>query len=271
MARVRLDDELISQGICENRADALRTLMAGLVSSGGERLSSPGMMVKPGTPLHVKGRIPYVGRGGLKLAGALDAFEVDPSGLSCLDVGCSTGGFTDCLLKRGAAHVVSVDVGRAQFDWSLRNDVRVTLLERTNIVDVPALGHAGAFDLAVCDVSFTSIRTILPAVLELISADGAFLTLVKPQFEAAPDEVGEGGIVRDPAVHARVMEQTVRLFAQSGLAPLDVCASSVKGAKGNREFFLLGARGARDVQGLCSNARALGERIALLVSKAASL
>lgn len=243
MARVRLDDELISQGICENRADALRTLMAGLVSSGGERLSSPGMMVKPGIELHVKGRIPYVGRGGLKLAGALDAFQVDPSGLSCLDVGCSTGGFTDCLLKRGADHVLSVDVGRAQFDWSLRQDERVTLLERTNIVDVPGLGHRSSVDLAVCDVSFTSIATILPAVLELLTPDGAFLTLVKPQFEAPQSEVGEGGVVRDPAVHARVLLDAVDLFRGNGLAPLGLCASPITGAKGNREFFLLGARG----------------------------
>lgn len=271
MARVRLDDELISQGICENRADALRTLMAGLVSSGGERLSSPGQMVKSGIELHVKGRIPYVGRGGLKLAGALDAFGVDPAGLSCLDVGCSTGGFTDCLLKRGARHVVSVDVGRAQFDWSLRNDPRVTLLERTNIVDVPAQGHAHSIDLAVCDVSFTSIRTVLPAVLELISENGAFLTLVKPQFEAVPDEVGEGGIVRDPAVHRRVLIESVQLFAASGLAPLDVCASPIKGAKGNREFFLLGARGARDAHGLCSDPGALDAHVAALASKVASL
>ncbi len=271
MARVRLDDELISQGICENRADALRTLMAGLVSSGGERLSSPGMMVKPGIDLHVKGRIPYVGRGGLKLAGALDAFGVDPAGLTCVDVGCSTGGFTDCLLKRGAAHVVSVDVGRAQFDWSLRNDERVTLLERTNIVDVPARVYAGSFDLAVCDVSFTSIRTILPAVLELLSVDGAFLTLVKPQFEAAPGEVGEGGIVRDPAVHARVLADTVRLFAASGLAPLDICASPIKGAKGNREFFLLGVRGSRDVDALLSHADALAAHVEALTDKAVRL
>ena len=148
---------------------------------------------------------------------------------------------------------------------------RVTLLERTNIVDVPALGHAGAFDLAVCDVSFTSIRTILPAVLELISADGASSRSSSRSSRRRQTRWGEGGIVRDPTVHARVLEQTVRLLAQSGLAPLDVCASPIKGAKGNREFFLLGARGARDVQGLCSNARALDERIALLVSKAASL
>lgn len=271
VARVRLDDELISQGICENRADALRTLMAGLVSSGGERLSSPGMMVKPGIEFHVKGRIPYVGRGGLKLAGALDAFGVDPSGLSCLDVGCSTGGFTDCLLKRGAAHVVSVDVGRAQFDWSLRNDARVTLLERTNIVDVPAQGHRGSFDLAVCDVSFTSIRTILPAVLELIGSHGTFLTLVKPQFEADPGEVGEGGIVRNAAVHARVLCAAIDLFDSMGLVPVDVCASPITGAKGNREFFLLGSRGAHDTLCLAGNAQARARHISSLKEKAASL
>lgn len=271
MARVRLDDELISQGICADRADALRTLMAGLVSSGGQRLTSPGMKVVPGIDLHVKGRIPYVGRGGLKLAGALDAFDVDPAGLHCLDVGCSTGGFTDCLLKRGAAHVVSVDVGRAQFDWSLRNDARVTLLERTNIVDVPDQGHRGAFDLAVCDVSFTSIHTILHSVLELLSPDGAFLTLVKPQFEADASEVGEGGIVRDPSVHARVLASTIELFAESGLAPLDVCASPITGAKGNREFFLLGARGARDHAGLLSSTHALESHVADLIEKAADL
>ena len=243
MARVRLDDELVAQGICSDRADALRTLMAGLVSSGGERLASPGMLVKSGIPLHVKGRIPYVGRGGLKLAGAIDAFGIDPTGLSCLDVGCSTGGFTDCLLKRGASHVVSVDVGRAQFDWGLRNDGRVTLLERTNIVYLPAQGYDGAFDLAVCDVSFTSIATILPAVLDLLAPAGRFLTLVKPQFEADASEVGEGGVVRDPIVHAKVLERVIRLFAASGLYPQDVCASPIHGAKGNREFFLLGARG----------------------------
>ena len=166
------------------RADALRTLMAGLVSSGGERLTSPGLKVIPGLPLHVKGRIPYVGRGGLKLEGALDAFGINPTGLACLDVGCSTGGFTDCLLKRGAATVVSVDVGRAQFDWSLRQDDRVTLHERTNVTQLPELGYAGTIDLAVCDVSFTSIANIIDAVLACLAPTGAFCTLVKPQFEA---------------------------------------------------------------------------------------
>lgn len=261
MARVRLDDELIAQGICSDKDDALRTLMAGLVSSGGERLTSPGMRVKPGIPLHVKGKIPYVGRGGLKLAGALDAFEVDPAGLSCLDVGCSTGGFTDCLLKCGAAHVVAVDVGRAQFDWSLRQDPRVTLLERTNIVDVPAQGYAHRCDLAVCDVSFTSVRTVLPAVLDILTPSGRFCTLVKPQFEAPAVQVEEGGIVRDPAVHAAVLADAIRLFAASGLYPVDVCASPITGAKGNREFFLLGDRGKLEHSGQEGLARAVDRLI----------
>ena len=242
MARVRLDDELISQGICENRADALRTLMAGLVSSGGERLSSPGMKVVPGIELHVKGRIPYVGRGGVKLAGALDSFSIDPDGLACLDVGCSTGGFTDCLLKRGASRVISVDVGRAQFDWSLRQDARVTLLERTNIVELPGLGYSACCDLAVCDVSFTSVGAVIDAVLSVLSDEGAFVTLVKPQFEAPSSQVGEGGVVRDPRVHHEVLGRVIGLFADKGLYPVDVCASPITGAKGNREFFLYGDR-----------------------------
>lgn len=243
MKKVRLDDELVSQGICADRADALRLLMAGCVSSGGERLSSPGMRVVPGIALHVKGHLPYVGRGGLKLEGALDASGIDPSGLVCLDVGCSTGGFTDCLLKRGAERVISVDVGRAQFDWSLRNDPRVTLLERTNIVDVPDLGYRGIADLAVCDVSFTRIARVLPAVLEVLGPAGVFLTLVKPQFEADPAEVGEGGVVRDPAVRRRTLSAAVELFAEGGLIPGGVCLSPIKGAKGNVEFFLWGKRG----------------------------
>lgn len=243
MKRVRLDDEMIAQGICATRADALRLLMAGLVSSGGERLTSPGAKVEPGLPLHVKEHIPYVGRGGLKLAGALQAFGVDPKGLHCVDVGCSTGGFTDCLLQHGAAGVLAVDVGRAQFDWSLRNDPRVELLERTNITAVPDLGYRSLADLAVCDVSFTSVATVLPAVLEILKPDGMFLTLVKPQFEAAPDEVDEGGIVRSDEVRRAALLRIIDAFAAAGIAPVDACRSPIKGAKGNIEFFLLGKRG----------------------------
>ncbi len=267
MKRVRLDDELISQGICADRADALRTLMAGLVSSGGERLTSPGLKVDPGLPLHVKGRIPYVGRGGLKLEGALDAFGINPTGLACLDVGCSTGGFTDCLLKRGAATVVSVDVGRAQFDWSLRQDDRVTLHERTNVTQLPELGYASAIDLAVCDVSFTSIGHIIDAVLDCLTPTGAFCTLVKPQFEAPAALVGEGGIVTDPVVRAETLVAAVELFATKGLFPVDVCLSPIHGAKGNVEFFLYGTRFApseRSQDELQSQVSALSEKAATL-------
>lgn len=242
MKRVRLDDELIAQGICADRADALRTLMAGDVSSRGERLTSPGLKVVPGLEIHVKGRLPYVGRGGLKLEGALDAFGVDPKGLRCADIGCSTGGFTDCLLKRGAASVLAIDVGRAQFAWSLRCSERVTLLERTNVVDVPELGYRTCCDLIVCDVSFTSIAHIIEPVVEMLSEKGAFLTLVKPQFEAAAEDVCEGGIVRDPAVHLRVLEDTIDCILDHGLCPQGVCVSPIKGTKGNVEFFLLGTR-----------------------------
>lgn len=263
MKRVRLDDELVAHGICQDKADALRTLMAGLVSARGERLTSPGQLVVPGIELHVKGRSAYVGRGGLKLAGALDSFQVDPADLSCLDVGCSTGGFTDCLLQRGAARVLSVDVGRAQFAWSLRNDGRVTLLERTNIADLPALGYTGCCDLAVCDVSFTSVEHVLPAVLAALNGEGRFLTLVKPQFEAAPEDVGAGGVVSDPAVWARVLQRNIHLFAENGLFPVDICASPIKGAKGNHEFFLLGDRArfaATQPQELSAHIRTLEEK-----------
>ena len=238
MKRVRLDAELVAQGFCPTQDDAARCVMAGLVSSRGERFSAPGTQVRPGVELHVKNRAPYVSRGGLKLAGALDAFSVDPTGLRCLDVGCSSGGFTDCLLRRGAAHVVSVDVGRAQFDWSLRQDERVELLERTNVCDLPDLGYRSFADLAVCDVSFTSVRTVLAAVREALVSRGRFVTLVKPQFEASREDVGEGGIVRDPVVHEQVLTELISYVAENGMAPVDLCASPIKGTKGNREFFL---------------------------------
>ena len=243
MARVRLDEELVRQGFFSNADDAARHVMAGDVSTTNRRLSSPGEQVRPGIELHVRGHIPYVSRGGLKLAGALDAFGVDPSGLSCLDVGCSTGGFTDCLLRRGAAGVLAVDVGYAQFDWSLRQDPRVELLERTNMVDLAGTGRAGSSDLAVCDVSFTSVGMVLAAVCELLGPAGRFLTLVKPQFEASRDEVGEGGVVRDPSVWLSCLARMRDQFAQAGLVPVACCASPVTGAKGNHEFLLLGERG----------------------------
>ena len=217
----------------------MRAVMAGEVSTTDRRLTAPGEQVTPGIQLHVRGRIPYVSRGGLKLEGGLDHFGVDPTGYACLDVGCSTGGFTDCLLRHGAARVVAVDVGYAQFDWSLRQDERVTLYERTNVVDLPALTDQ-RFDLAVCDVSFTSVVTILPAVVSLLAPHGMFLTLVKPQFEAPREDVGEGGIVRDPEVRHAALEKVRSAFEEAGLHVVGSCESPITGHKGNVEFLLLG-------------------------------
>lgn len=236
--RRRLDAELVEQGFFSSADEALRAVMAGDVSTTDRRLTSPGEQVASGIPLHVRGRSTYVSRGGLKLERGLAAFCVDPTGLACLDVGCSTGGFTDCLLKHGAASVVAVDVGYAQFSWELRQDPRVRLLERTNIVDVPALLGAGAVDLAVCDVSFTSVITVLPAVCELLRPGGTFLTLVKPQFEAAREDVGEGGVVREEAVRLAALERVRAAFEGAGLAVRGSCESPITGHKGNVEYLL---------------------------------
>ena len=248
MARRRLDEELVEQGFFRTTGDAMRAVMAGDVSGPSMRYTSAGTQVRPGCELHVRGSLPYVSRGGLKLERGLDAFGVDPTGLACLDVGCSTGGFTDCLLARGAASVLSVDVGYAQFDWSLRQDARVELLERTNIVDVPTPERVGTIDLAVCDVSFTSVLTVLPAVCELLGPHGRFLTLVKPQFEASRDEVGEGGIVRSANVRAAALRRVAGALNACGLAVTGSCASPITGAKGNHEYLLLGCRASEPVE-----------------------
>ena len=241
MARRRLDEELVAQGFFRNTNDAMRAVMAGDVSGPSMRYQSAGTQVKPGCELHVRGSLPYVSRGGLKLEHGLDHFGVDPSGLTCVDVGCSTGGFTDCLLSRGAAHVLSVDVGYAQFDWSLRQDPRVELLERTNIVDVPTPERVHTIDLAVCDVSFTSVLTVLPAVCELLAPGGRFLTLVKPQFEAAREDVGEGGVIRSESVRLACVEKVSAAFEEVGFEVAGYCESPITGAKGNHEYLLLGA------------------------------
>lgn len=239
--RVRLDAELVARGFFSTRDEALRSIMAGEVSTSDRRMSSAGELVTPGIELHVRGRKAYASRGGLKLERGLDALGVDPRGLDCVDVGCSTGGFTDCLLKRGARHVLAVDVGRAQFDWALRQDERVTLLEQTNILDVPNMdGQEGAYQLAVCDVSFTSVVTILPAVVRLLGEGGTFLTLVKPQFEAPREQVGEGGVVRDEAVRTAALQRVSRAMEDAGFALGGSCESPITGHKGNVEYLLVG-------------------------------
>ncbi len=259
----RLDEELVSRGLFSSRDEAMRAVLAGEVSTTDRRLTSPGERVPVGLYLHVRGRAPYVGRGGLKLERGLEALGVDPTGLDCLDVGCSTGGFTDCLLKHGARSVLAVDVGYAQFDWGLREDPRVDLRERTNVVDLPTEESRASIDLAVCDVSFTSVETVLPAICELLKEDGSFLTLVKPQFEAERSDVGEGGIVSDPEVRLAALEKVAHAFRSFGLTPVGACPSPICGHKGNREFLLLGMRGVGKVEPLDLAAVALRDEVVL--------
>lgn len=246
--RRRLDEELVEQGFFADRQTAMRSVLAGDVSLRGERLTQAGLKVDVGAPLHVKmarnasrlGRGVYVGRGGLKLEGALERFGIDPTGWNCVDVGCSTGGFTDCLLKAGASRVAAVDVGYGQFDWGLRGNGRVALFERTNICDALPEDLGAPFDLAVADVSFTSVGHIVESVVGLLGPGGLFCSLVKPQFEARREEVGEGGIVRDPSVHERVLAMAAHTMEEASLTVRGVCPSPIHGAKGNIEYFVLG-------------------------------
>ena len=240
ISRQRLDKELVRQGFFKDTQAALRAILAGDVSTSDRRLTSAGELVPEGLFLHVNGAIPYVSRGGLKLERAFEVFDFTVQNKKCLDIGCSTGGFTDCLLQNGAASVTSVDVGYAQFDWSLRKDSRVELLERTNITSLPEMGYSHVFDVAVCDVSFTSIVSILPSVLDVLAPEGVFVTLVKPQFEAKREEVGEGGIVTDTSVRLQTLQKVSDAFKEAHMGPLGACESPIHGAKGNVEYLLFG-------------------------------
>lgn len=242
--RHRLDAELVDQGFFETQAEAERAVLAGEVSTCDRRLTAAGEQVLPGIELHVRGRGRFVGRGGLKLEHALDEFAIDASGARCLDVGCSTGGFSDCLLQRGAAKVVAVDVGRAQFSWELRQDGRIELLERTNICDLPTLRPdlVSSFGLVVCDVSFTSVLTVLPAMLALLGRAGTLVLLVKPQFEAPRADVGAGGVVADERVRAAAVGKVRAAVEDSGLVVDGVTTSPITGHKGNIEYLLVAHR-----------------------------
>ena len=216
----------------------------GRVLVRGAPAMSPARQVAADEPITVKGAPrQYVSRGGVKLAGALDAFGVDPAGKQCVDVGASTGGFTDCLLQRGAARVVAIDVGRGQLAWSLRTDDRVTVMERTNVRDLDAGALDPPADLCVADVSFISLRTVAPHLLALTTDTATFVLLVKPQFEAGRSRVGKGGIVRDPNVHAAVLREVVDALAGAGLGVQALVRSPIEGADGNVEFLAHGRRG----------------------------
>jgi len=250
MARRRLDQELVERGLLDSRTKAQALILAGRVFSGERRLDKPGQQVSADLPLELRlPETPFVSRGGVKLAHGLDAFAIDPSGAIALDVGASTGGFTDVLLRRGAARVYAVDVGHGQLDWSLRQDPRVVVLERTNARHLTRSEVPEEPDLVVCDASFISLRLVLPPALQL-ARPGAFLVaLIKPQFEVGKGEVGRGGVVRDPALHTAVCEATARwLEDEQGWSVRGIVESPILGPKGNREF-LIGARKGTDRSG----------------------
>jgi 23S rRNA (cytidine1920-2'-O)/16S rRNA (cytidine1409-2'-O)-methyltransferase len=240
--RERLDVLVVERGHAASRERARALILAGHVRVGGS------VVTKAGTPVPADAVIdllqpdhPYVSRGGVKLAHALDAFGIDPVGSTALDVGASTGGFTDVLLRRGARHVVALDVGHGQIDWSLRTDPRVTVLEHVNARAVTADRlpvEFRAFDLVTMDLSFISLKQVLPAVAPLLKPGASLVALVKPQFEAGRHEVGKGGIVSDPAVQARVVEDVAGAADTLGLSRVATIESPITGAEGNREFFL---------------------------------
>jgi 23S rRNA (cytidine1920-2'-O)/16S rRNA (cytidine1409-2'-O)-methyltransferase len=240
--KTRLTDLLIARGLFPSVADAERAVLAGEVLGASAVLTQPNASVEASCELRIKARAAYVSRGGDKLAGALADFSFDPAGLHCLDVGASTGGFTDCLLQHGAASVVAVDVAYGQFAWQLRNDGRVTVIERTNIREVRPEAIGAPFGLVVADVSFTPIRTLFTLFASLLGEGAALITLVKPQFELAREGVGEGGVITDPLAHVQALDLALEAAAYSGLAPQALGFSPIKGPKGNIEFFLWARR-----------------------------
>jgi 23S rRNA (cytidine1920-2'-O)/16S rRNA (cytidine1409-2'-O)-methyltransferase len=240
--RSRLDIVVVERGLAASRERARALILAGRVRVAGEVVAKAGHPTAPDADVTlIEPDHPYVSRGGVKLAHALDVFGVDPSGRPALDVGASTGGFTDVLLRRGAPRVVALDVGHGQLDWRLRNDPRVIVLEHVNArtLTPDALPEGSrAFDLAVMDLSFISVRQVLPALVSVLLAGADVIVLVKPQFEAGRDEVGKGGLVRDPDVHARVVGDVETAASALGLSRAAMTESPITGTEGNREFFL---------------------------------
>ncbi|MGH9767036.1 MAG: TlyA family RNA methyltransferase [Blastocatellia bacterium] len=233
----RLDRLLVMRGLADTRAKAQSLILAGQVFSDQQRLDKAGHLVPIDIELTIKEPLPFVGRGGLKLAAALDHFEIEVVGKVCLDVGASTGGFTDCLLQRGASRVVALDVGRGQLDWKLRQDSRVESRENVNARYLSPDDFTDRFDIVVADVSFISLTKILPVIPPLVRKPAFVITLIKPQFEVGREEVGKGGIVRDEAAQRRVVEEITAFAAGLGMRSLGVIDSPILGADGNREFL----------------------------------
>ncbi len=242
--KVRVDQALVDRGLAETRSRAQALILAGLVYADTRRIDKAGDLIAEGQPLTVKGQDhPWVSRGGLKLVRGLDAFSIDPAGLVCLDVGASTGGFTDVLLSRGAAKVHAVDVGHGQLAWKLREDPRVVVLERTNARHLTAEQVPEPVDLVVCDASFIGLETVLPAPLALTRPGARLVALIKPQFEVGKGRVGKGGVVREPELHREVCDRIAGWLAGlPGWRVLGVEESPITGPEGNKEFLIGGVR-----------------------------
>jgi 23S rRNA (cytidine1920-2'-O)/16S rRNA (cytidine1409-2'-O)-methyltransferase len=251
-ARQRLDKLVLERGLAPSREKAQALIMAGQVIVDDHVADKAGQQVAVDAEIRVRGEtLPFVSRGGLKLRHALDEFAVDVSGLVALDVGASTGGFTDCLLQAGAARVFAVDVGYGQLAWKLQNDPRVISMERTNIRHLTPEQLDGVPDLAVIDASFISLAKVLPATVGLIRPGGRIIALIKPQFEVGRGQVGKGGIVRDPAAHGRAVQGVRQVALELGLTVVGLCDSPITGADGNREFLILLELGAAVPEEVC--------------------
>ncbi len=241
-AKRRADLLLAERGLAESREQAQALIMAGLVYTPAGPVAKPGTPLAADTSLEVRGRLPYVGRGGVKLAHALGRFDLDVAGLTALDVGASTGGFTDCLLQRGARRVYAVDVGHGQLSHKLRQDPRVAVMEKLNARYPFPLPES--VDIVTVDVSFISLALVLPPALEHLKPGGLVVALVKPQFEAAPQDVGRGGVVKDPKIHAQVLGRMIIWAVEHKVRVRNLCPSPILGDAGNQEFFLLLQKGA---------------------------
>ncbi|MEQ8356432.1 MAG: TlyA family RNA methyltransferase [Kiloniellaceae bacterium] len=246
VSKRRADVALVERGLVESRAKAQALIMAGKVFAGERKLAKAGEAISDDQALSLRGQDhPWVSRGGLKLAHALDAFGLDPAGQVCLDIGASTGGFTDVLLQAGAARVYAVDVGHGQLAWKLRSDSRVVVLERTNARTLTAEQVPEPADLLVCDASFIGLEVVLPAPLLLTKPQAALAVLIKPQFEVGKERVGKGGVVRDPALHSEVCARVVSwVNSQPGWTVEGVVESPITGPEGNKEFLLVARRNA---------------------------
>ncbi len=242
--KVRADVALVERGLVESRAKAQALIMAGVVFSGENKITKAGQQIKEDQALEVRGKDHnWVSRGGLKLEKGLIEFSVDPTGYVAIDVGASTGGFTDVLLQGGASHVFAVDVGRGQLAWKLRNDERVTVLEKTNARYLTDTEITTAADIVVCDASFISLKTVLPAAMGFVKENGKLIALIKPQFEVGKDNVGKGGVVRDPELHQAVCDDIEAwLNDMPGWRACGITQSPIKGPEGNIEFLIFGEK-----------------------------